>query len=635
LQAQGANRDEWTMGNLLSKDEFKRAFTDNGIVYHGTPNLESAMAIMRKGLFISSEAQGHAYFGYGAYSSKNLTTADTYAGPEGLVLELKIKENAKILDWKKFIAENAELVKSLEKEAAEQGRDIFRFISQKYNIDVIINNHILIQNANMVSYPQGLESLLNSLLRNVNKTDARLLDRLRSLLEYQKLFQFMQDLGEEPKPASIDLVSLLQKFSKVISRNWRFASNPRLAPHEEIKIFSHLYLQLNDIEKAKVPWPSNLSAIIRSLHELIVKSTYLKRNLRILQEIEDNIKASGKAVKTLSSAQLQLAFGGLKGHDRLREAEDILSYLKKNGQQDYIKVREYFIGILIKGFFDRRNGKLYVFSLTKKILGLSIDFQAHLLSRIFRNTSEEIAPLKDSLSDALTSGKYISRQQIILLIDQLIEAEMSDSAQAFVARFLFWTRDESLFQKFITTIKNPNNKLKLGKVLGVDFKSSLSTIFSIAEDTEALRRFKLNLVCQHMGIFGDLNSDYNITDYLNSILRDSNEEDEVLIRKTLLYSKDPTIVRENLKIIFSYEKDLSINATYFLSVADNIDKSIISDLLSDKKEYGPNELKAFAVWSRKSVNYIQLSKEQLEALTLERSKRRSENCSQLIQDLLI
>ena len=81
----------------MSKADFEKNHTDNGIIYHGTPQIDNILCIIRNGFVRSSAKQGTAGCGPGAYSTKDRATSANYGTP----IEFKLKEeaNPRILDW--------------------------------------------------------------------------------------------------------------------------------------------------------------------------------------------------------------------------------------------------------------------------------------------------------------------------------------------------------------------------------------------------------------------------------------------------------------------------------------------------------------------------------------------------------
>ncbi len=121
------------------------------------------MAILRQGLFISKADQGMAVWGRGAYASKNIQLATAHATGEGLVLNLKIKhkKNLRIINWPEV--KDTKFMTEISHAAQLAGRDVFEYLSREYEIDIIVNQHVLIQNSEAVSFPNGIKNLLEGL----------------------------------------------------------------------------------------------------------------------------------------------------------------------------------------------------------------------------------------------------------------------------------------------------------------------------------------------------------------------------------------------------------------------------------------------------------------------------------------
>ena len=148
---------------LMPTSEFIQTYTNSGFIYHGVPSLDQAMAILRQGLFISKADQGLAAWGRGAYSSKDINFATAYASVDGLVLNIKIndKKDLRIINWPEV--KDTKFMTEVSHEAQLAGRDIFEYLSREYEIDIIVNQHVLIQNSEAVSFPNGIKNLLEGL----------------------------------------------------------------------------------------------------------------------------------------------------------------------------------------------------------------------------------------------------------------------------------------------------------------------------------------------------------------------------------------------------------------------------------------------------------------------------------------
>ncbi|MEK7689874.1 MAG: hypothetical protein AAB425_02520, partial [Bdellovibrionota bacterium] len=181
-----------------------------GRVFHGTPSVENGIAIIRQGLFLSKAGQGAAAFGRGAYSNRDRGIAQAYAGSKGIVFELEIKNDSRIniLDWEKH-RRDPWLIE-LAARAAREGRDIHEILSREHGIDVVINRHVLIQNADAFEFPRYLGGLIagfaQSLARSWHEESQ---DWINQLQQYTRLHEYGVAMGETDLPSPANLVNEL------------------------------------------------------------------------------------------------------------------------------------------------------------------------------------------------------------------------------------------------------------------------------------------------------------------------------------------------------------------------------------------------------------------------------------------
>lgn len=151
--------------SLLPVNEFINQFTDNGegSLYHGTPKLDTVLGIIRNGMAVSSSDQGTAKLGSGVYTTGTYSTAASYTGSDGIVIRLPVRKELKPrilnLDDPK-IAQSPSLAALKERASAEK-RDLHEILSTEYGIDIIVNTHVLIQNAAVLKPPKKLDDLLH------------------------------------------------------------------------------------------------------------------------------------------------------------------------------------------------------------------------------------------------------------------------------------------------------------------------------------------------------------------------------------------------------------------------------------------------------------------------------------------
>jgi hypothetical protein len=190
-------------GALLTPDEFVRCCTAGGKLYHGTPRPESALAILRGGMFISKDGQGGATFGRGGYMSKDFDTAKGYAQEGGVVFELGVKHDPHltVLDWEK--AKDLPEMVRIKKAAEAAGRDVFEVLARDYGVDIIVNHHVLVQNADALIFPHKASQLVLPFYHQITGKAASLQSRLRSLRSFVSLSEYMEALGDPVSPELI------------------------------------------------------------------------------------------------------------------------------------------------------------------------------------------------------------------------------------------------------------------------------------------------------------------------------------------------------------------------------------------------------------------------------------------------
>ncbi|HCU06474.1 MAG TPA: hypothetical protein DIC42_02670 [Holosporales bacterium] len=142
---------------LIPVDTFIENYTDQGVLYHGTPDFTNVLNMIRNGMVISKQNQGTAIHGRGVYTDKTRSVPESYAKDTGVVLEMKVQpDGLRVLDW--ATAKKRQELKTLFPDAATaSGAEldtIFETLSQNYDIDIIINQFPLIQNAAAIRLPK-------------------------------------------------------------------------------------------------------------------------------------------------------------------------------------------------------------------------------------------------------------------------------------------------------------------------------------------------------------------------------------------------------------------------------------------------------------------------------------------------
>lgn len=187
---------------LLSTKDFIELHTNNGILYHGT-DASAGLSVLRGGFIVSTDKQGTAAYGPGVYTTPHKHVAGTYSGSEGIVLPISIaSHNIKIIDW---INVPDTLKKTLEVEARESNYEhVFELLRarDKYGIDVIVHEHVIIQNQAAIVLDQSMKLMFESVFNTLDaelKQDSypKLLDLLMSTSyqTYSNYYQLFMDIG--------------------------------------------------------------------------------------------------------------------------------------------------------------------------------------------------------------------------------------------------------------------------------------------------------------------------------------------------------------------------------------------------------------------------------------------------------
>jgi hypothetical protein len=192
---------------LMPQDEFVRNHTDNGYLYHGTPSIEAALAIIRGGLFVSDGQQivnsgkgarivTMGAMGRGVYMSPWKEVARSYASETGMVFKMRIKAEARlnVIDWVRA-ARDPRIKPYLEK-AKGLDMDIFRYLAHHHGIDNFVNHHSVMQNLSIVEIPNSIEAVLHSYVESLQiKRDRSLNDRVEAFEIYANLWRSSRALG--------------------------------------------------------------------------------------------------------------------------------------------------------------------------------------------------------------------------------------------------------------------------------------------------------------------------------------------------------------------------------------------------------------------------------------------------------
>ncbi len=215
---------------FLPMQTFTAKYTAGGVLYHGTANPENGFAILRQGLLISDRKQGYAVYGRGVYTSKDEAVAREYAGREGLLFSLRVQQDPKlkVLDWP--AVENSSEIARIRKEAEQLGRDLFELLARDYGVDIIVNEHVLIQNLNAVELPKPrLGEIAKTWYYRARDLNASAIDRYAGGEEYRRLKALAVISGETDLP-SLNHEELLREAREQMLHDLRVTGDLRVDP---------------------------------------------------------------------------------------------------------------------------------------------------------------------------------------------------------------------------------------------------------------------------------------------------------------------------------------------------------------------------------------------------------------------
>jgi hypothetical protein len=199
---------------LMTPAQFRKEHTNEGTLFHGTKGSQSVLGIIRNGLYLSKpeiagpgdlgrQKQGTAVMGQGGYTSKEYETACGYSDDEGCVFRFELKPHPKsrILDFGTKTEGATGKIAAVCTEAKKQNRDCKEFLAREYGVDIIVDSHVLIQNAEVLKLPNSAQDLIrieaDSLIHKYFSKPEITLDKtlLEALKKYAKIATFGRNLG--------------------------------------------------------------------------------------------------------------------------------------------------------------------------------------------------------------------------------------------------------------------------------------------------------------------------------------------------------------------------------------------------------------------------------------------------------
>ncbi|OFZ26631.1 MAG: hypothetical protein A2381_16695 [Bdellovibrionales bacterium RIFOXYB1_FULL_37_110] len=200
---------------LIDPDTFLKEFTDNGVLYHGTPKVENGLAILHGGMFESSKVQGQAWHGSGAYASPQLKVVNEYTKEVGIVLPVELRKDypIRIVDLDKLI-QNSVLYEKLNNEAKLEKVTLNELLHKKYDIDLIkcLNRenevYVMIQNT-AVFHKGSPKTLIIGIANQIVNDSLPVLQRAALFHSYSNLYISL-GVNKSDMPDPVTLKAILE-----------------------------------------------------------------------------------------------------------------------------------------------------------------------------------------------------------------------------------------------------------------------------------------------------------------------------------------------------------------------------------------------------------------------------------------
>ncbi len=181
---------------LMDKDKFFAYHTDQGHLYHGTPRLENIFSILKSGLQVSNAltGNGRSIKGRGAYLSNIKYVAMEYGGPTAPPLEFTVSNSAdlRIVEWKAVAG--SEYIQNLVKWCQSVDVDLFEYLAQVHHIDIIVYDHILIENSSVLNLTPASKAVAEAFLNSQLKTFIEITEKYHDFDE--GYFNILQQTGK-------------------------------------------------------------------------------------------------------------------------------------------------------------------------------------------------------------------------------------------------------------------------------------------------------------------------------------------------------------------------------------------------------------------------------------------------------
>lgn len=139
-------------GLLMKREEFLKEYSDHGLFYHGTKEIENLLAVMRNSFVMSDALQGRAAAGRGIYTTKSRGEARSY----GLPFSFTLKDaDLRIVDYSQ--------VKSHSAFSHIPSDKLSRYLAEQCEVDIITRlSYALFQNMNAIHLPKNIHEIILS-----------------------------------------------------------------------------------------------------------------------------------------------------------------------------------------------------------------------------------------------------------------------------------------------------------------------------------------------------------------------------------------------------------------------------------------------------------------------------------------
>ncbi len=556
---------------LLPVKNFIDQYTDNGIIYHGTPEAQNALSILRQGLMISNINQGRAAFGRGAYSSMEYEIASVYAGNDGVIFPLEVdnEKSLRIVDWQEIDKE--ELKKVLQINSHISDDELMEVFIKKYQIDIVVNSYVLIQNSYAIKPMNDLTKVVNAYAISSKEVDT-LAKLIKSVKTHQRLYEYVKILEPEAdlvKPLDLEKI-IDQKITELKNTssneiiNWYLVMEKKLIKDlnlSELDFYAHGFTIFSDFE-ALEDLTEAQKEDINKIALKVVRSFIEEHN--VLQDSEN----ASIFFKKLRSLYVKSPSFLKESKTYLREiVEEEIKQIRKSGLYQNIPLSSFFS---IAHFFNLTDSDMQINNVFSIFYDEIIDYIylmdsnsiLHILSNLI-HTEENYPSISDSQFKKVKSTlEFHLLDRIDPSLDPILLAKVFKN-HFFPIKDNFFTKEDFLIKYKSILI---NNHISSAGFIDESIKTSLSYLLESGyiESTEI--SFILNKTN-------------------DNILKQSFFLDAIEQYPTLAY--DPSylpIIEEFLKTFIQSSSDGSLESELLMFIKKKDYNKVQSYLLANKEE---------------------------------------------------